>query len=1021
MALQVWLPLNGNLENKGIKKILCTSLGTVAYQAGKIGTAFKSGGETQVTNGISLNTNFLDMFNEKKTCSVAVWVKPLGNHYHYNGTILSSGDWNTKRWAFGVSQDNTKVDVLCYGHNTYVNCSVPVNEWTHLVSVYNNKVCTLYKNGEFVASYTCSSDFDSDAQNTCIGRETYANGYFGFNGLINDIRIYDHCLSKKEIKDISKGLVLHYKLDKTSNILNQILPPGIELYDSLQGDGKSWINTLIPYDSTKTTYKIQCKFSQPANIGQYDAVFGAYRSESHKTLRILRLDSNARMAVFYNTGAGSAGSRVILSGTNSDIKEVVMTNSSVVCTVNGTSTTYNYGTAVGTDTQSIFYLFVQGDLQNNVSCLSNTILYYWTIWDGNTMLGNFIPATFHGEPGMYDTVTKKFFHNIGTGNFILGNKISLIEYEYLQCDTASYIKSGIIPTTSTNFEMKYATSDLNNENVYFGCSTQSGYANGNNYSLDILKTGSLLYTFKNKAYDTSTKTTTAGTPFIVKLQGSTFSIDGTSYPANRHTSHPNIEVYLFARNVANAVGSIRAGKIYYCKFWEGNTILRDFIPVSCNGVLGLFDKFELKFYPNAGTGSFTSGPIVTEYVYDCSGYKHNGTLYGTFTQNDVTPRHSYAVKFNGSDNSIGIGNLSTITPSGTFTFNCWFKVESLGSKSWGTIIGGPSGFEFQSRRSTGTEPTLVAYSWGQSGSGGQPYTLNTWNMVSMVRTTSNCKFYLNGELYYTGSAGSIPSGDYFLGSWKTSSRQNYKGLMSDARLYATALSASDIKELYDDVAMIDKNGNLSCYEFDERGTEPQIGKTGVVKSSLILEGQTSKFKVLSDGSVWVQLLHHNNPSTNLFTQSNCWNYDNGTNLYSALFLLKNGDFKNSQGQYEFLACEKLTSASTETVFRWKQTSNPSVSSTITGFSAISGSSSYSYRGLLTNGNYGCMHNGNTWWGCCGSYTPYQGGIPGFGNVITTGYLDLYVRVSDEKLKGSNISGTTAFYKESILTNQLLEY
>mgnify|MGYP007022117544 CR=1 FL=1 len=41
--------------------------------------------------------------------SIAVWVKPLGTHTHYNGTIASSGNWNAKKWAFGVSQDNSKV------------------------------------------------------------------------------------------------------------------------------------------------------------------------------------------------------------------------------------------------------------------------------------------------------------------------------------------------------------------------------------------------------------------------------------------------------------------------------------------------------------------------------------------------------------------------------------------------------------------------------------------------------------------------------------------------------------------------------------------------------------------------------------------------------------------------------------------------------------------------------------------------------------------------------------------------
>jgi hypothetical protein len=36
---------------------------------------------------------------------------------------------------------------------------------------------------------------------------------YQLKGYLNDVRIYDHCLSPKEVKEISKGLVLHYKMD----------------------------------------------------------------------------------------------------------------------------------------------------------------------------------------------------------------------------------------------------------------------------------------------------------------------------------------------------------------------------------------------------------------------------------------------------------------------------------------------------------------------------------------------------------------------------------------------------------------------------------------------------------------------------------------------------------------------------------------------------------------------------------------------------------------------------------------
>ena len=49
------------------------------------------------------------------------------------------------------------------------------------------------------------------ATNLYIGKRGGDTGYY--SGKLNDVRIYDHCLSDKEVEEISKGLVLHYKLD----------------------------------------------------------------------------------------------------------------------------------------------------------------------------------------------------------------------------------------------------------------------------------------------------------------------------------------------------------------------------------------------------------------------------------------------------------------------------------------------------------------------------------------------------------------------------------------------------------------------------------------------------------------------------------------------------------------------------------------------------------------------------------------------------------------------------------------
>lgn len=56
-----------------------------------------------------------------------------------------------------------------------------------------------------------------------------------------------------------------------------------------------------------------------------------------------------------------------------------------------------------------------------------------------------------------------------------------------------------------------------------------------------------------------------------------------------------------------------SGKLYYLKIYEGTTLVRDFVPCqNADGTIGLYDKVNSKFYPNAGTGTFTAGNVVEE-------------------------------------------------------------------------------------------------------------------------------------------------------------------------------------------------------------------------------------------------------------------------------------------------------------------------------------------------------------------------------------------------------------------------
>jgi len=311
MSLRVWLPLNGNNKNQGLLNINPTNLGTVSYlNDGKIGKCLSAGISTQTTNGISYDNNLVDILGTKFSCSI--WVRPLGNHVHYNGTFISSGNWNSNCWSFGVNQDNTKVDIFSKNYNRYIDCTVPVNQWTHLVCTSDDGLVKLYKNGEYIGQRTQSATLDTDATNFCVGRETYANGYFSFNGNINDVRIYDHVLSLKEVKEISKGLVCHYKLDSrysTNNlIINGLGENGAENWTS-----SNYISTTeIPsghseikasyYNSNMTKEYIPINPNHSYTVSAYLKTTGATTGTTYPS--IYPYDYDKKFIACYNSTIG---------------------------------------------------------------------------------------------------------------------------------------------------------------------------------------------------------------------------------------------------------------------------------------------------------------------------------------------------------------------------------------------------------------------------------------------------------------------------------------------------------------------------------------------------------------------------------------------------------------------------------------------------------------------------------------------------------------------------------------------
>lgn len=71
-------------------------------------------------------------------------------------------------------------------------------------------------------------------------------------------------------------------------------------------------------------------------------------------------------------------------------------------------------------------------------------------------------------------------------------------------------------------------------------------------------------------------------------------------------------LYLFALNDSGIVSLQSAYRLYSCKIYDNDILVRDYIPVRLKTTMevGLWDKVGKIFYGNAGTGTFTAGEVA---------------------------------------------------------------------------------------------------------------------------------------------------------------------------------------------------------------------------------------------------------------------------------------------------------------------------------------------------------------------------------------------------------------------------
>ena len=198
-----WWKLDSDVKDSSDSGNDGTEIGDPKYVAGKIGQAISFDG---IDDHIIVGTNE----RPTDTFSFGGWLKTSATHEIDSESISDWNGVNNQRYAFdpqnggesnsgaGLSVGTNGISV--YEHGSFYMPATAVyeadigNDWNHIMVVYNNKQPTIFLNGSAVRTGFSSPRAIISAPIRFGGME-----YGYFEGLMDEVRIYNYALSEGEI------------------------------------------------------------------------------------------------------------------------------------------------------------------------------------------------------------------------------------------------------------------------------------------------------------------------------------------------------------------------------------------------------------------------------------------------------------------------------------------------------------------------------------------------------------------------------------------------------------------------------------------------------------------------------------------------------------------------------------------------------------------------------------------------------------------------------------------------------
>ena len=175
--------------------------------------------------------------------------------------------------------------------------------------------------------------------------------------------------------------------------------------------------------------------------------------------------------------------------------------------------------------------------------------------------------------------------------------------EYIQFSGAQQFDTGIVPTYNTTIEITF-TRESSDAKYMYGVRNSDNSASVTAY---LSSSGSWRFgnTYRNLTVSQNAKHTA-----VVDSSGIVMDGKQNYYGATVKSFTANATLTVGAsRGTSGALGSSQfVGKLYALKLWDGDELLREFMPcINTAGVYGMWENVQRVFVPSSTATGFTGG------------------------------------------------------------------------------------------------------------------------------------------------------------------------------------------------------------------------------------------------------------------------------------------------------------------------------------------------------------------------------------------------------------------------------